>query len=82
MADKKLGTITHYYSNLGVGIIKLEDTLSVGDTIKIQGSTTDLEQTVDQMQVNKADVENAEKGQEIGIKLNDKVRVGDSVFLA
>ena len=81
MADKKIGEITHFYTNLSVGIIKLGGGLKVGDTIKIVGNTTDIEQEVSQMQFDREDVEKAKKGQEIGIKVPDKVREGDEVFL-
>ena len=50
MAGKKIGEITHYYSNIEVGIIKLSDKLEVGDKIHVQGSTTDFEQDVAEMQ--------------------------------
>ncbi len=82
MPDKKIGEITHYYTDLGVGIIKLGADLKVGDTIKIVGHTTDVEQEVAQMQYDRKDIEKAKKGQEVGIKVAEKVRDGDEVFLA
>lgn len=81
MAEKKIGEITHYYSNIGVGIIKLSDVLKVGDTIRIMGATTDFEQTIDEMQQDHEDVEEAKAGSEVGIKVEDKVRDGDEVYL-
>jgi len=83
MADgKKVGTITHYYSNIEVGIIKLETSLKVGDTIRIEGYTSSFEQPVTEMQFNHKNIEEAKKGQEVGIKVNEKVREGDEVYLA
>lgn len=81
MADKKLGTVTHYYTNLGVGIIELARGLKVGDTIRFEGATTKLEQTVSGMQFNHEDVEKGKKGQEVGIKVDEQVRDGDTVYL-
>ncbi|OGH47934.1 MAG: hypothetical protein A3A51_00340 [Candidatus Levybacteria bacterium RIFCSPLOWO2_01_FULL_39_10] len=78
---KKLGVITHYYDKLGVGIVKLEQDLKVGDKLKFQGNKTDFEQIVEQMQFDHKDIEEATKGQEVGIKLDEKVRDGDEVFL-
>ena len=78
---KKLGVITHYYDKLGVGIVKLEQDLKVGDKLKFQGNKTDFEQIVEQMQFDHKDIEEATKGQEVGIKLDEKVRNGDEVFL-
>jgi U32 family peptidase len=81
MADKKIGEITHYYSKLGVGIIKLNGPLAVGDKIRVEGSTTNFEQEVGQIQVERKDVTEAKKGEEVGVKISEKVRTGDSVFL-
>jgi putative protease len=63
MEGKKVGEITHYYSKISVGIIKLTDTLNVGDTIQIKGATTDFEQSVDEMQYDHENIESAEAGQ-------------------
>lgn len=84
MADepKKVGIITHYYSNIGVGIIKLTDDLPIGTRLKFQGKTTNFEQEIAQMQFDHKDIEEGKKGQEVGIKLTDKVRDGDAVYLA
>ncbi len=84
MADepKKVGVITHYYSNIGVGIIKLTDDLSAGIRLKFQGKTTNFEQEVAQMQFDHKDIEMGKKDQEVGIKLSEKVREGDVVYLA
>lgn len=82
MSDEKpIGKITHYYSKLGVGIIHLTDgSLKVGDTIHIKGSSTDFDQTVDSMQFDHSEIEHGKKGQEIGVKVNEKVRDGDLVY--
>jgi translation elongation factor EF-1alpha len=80
MREKEIGKITHYFTNIGVGVIELSKTLKVGDKVKIKGATTDFEQVIDSMQVDKAPVEKAKKGNSIGLKLEDKVRQGDIVF--
>ena len=80
-AGKPIGTIEHYYSKLGVGIVKLSDSLKVGDQIKVKGHTTDLEQIIDSIQINHQDVQTAKKGDVVGIKIKDKVREDDKVYL-
>ncbi|MFC1649201.1 translation elongation factor-like protein [Patescibacteria group bacterium] len=75
----KIGIITHYYDKLGVGIVKLSRALKKGDPIKVTGSTTDFEQVVDEMQYDHKELESAKKGQEVGIKMDEKVREGDEV---
>lgn len=84
MADenKPIGEVTHYYTKIGVGIIKLNDSLKSGDKIKIKGHSTDLEQTVDSIQVDHKDISEAKSGDIIGIKVTDHVREGDQVYKA
>lgn len=78
--EKLIGKFTHYYGNISVGVIELSDTLSVGDTIHIKGSTTDFEQKVESMQIEHESVEKAEAGQAIGLKVIEKVRESDQVY--
>lgn len=78
--EKLIGKITHFYSNLQVGIIKLEGDLKKGDAIHVKGNTTDFEQEVESMQLGHDPIEKGKKGQEIGVKVKEKVRQGDEVF--
>ena len=78
---QKIGEVTHYYTEIKVGTILLEKSLTVGDTIQIQGHTTDFTQEVDSIQFEHEAVETATAGQEIGLKVEEKVRQGDEVFL-
>ena len=80
MAEKKVGEVTHYWGKIAVAGIKLTGALSQGDTIRIKGATTDFEQTVGSMQIEHQDMETAKKGQEVGLKVKDKVRRGDTVY--
>lgn len=81
MEEKKIGTVMHYYSHLGVGIIKIdEDGLKIGDTVHIKGHTSDFQQTIDSMQIEHKDVQEAKVEDLIGIKLNEPVREHDEVF--
>lgn len=81
MADKKIGTITHFFDKISVGIIKLDDTFKIGDKVKFQGATTNFEQEITEMQLEHKSIETGKKGQEVGVKTNEKVREGDNVFL-
>ncbi|HLC86850.1 MAG TPA: translation elongation factor-like protein [Candidatus Nanoarchaeia archaeon] len=81
MAEKEIGRVFSYFSNVGVAAIKLSGNLKIGDKIHIKGSTTDFETTVDSMQIENKKIEKAKKGDSIGIKVQEKVRPNDSVFL-
>ena len=78
--ESQVGSVTHFFKKIGVAIVELTDFLLVGDTIHITGHTTDLTQKVDSMQMEHQDIEKAEKGQVIGLKVTDEVRVKDLVF--
>lgn len=79
--EKKLiGKIAHYYAKIGVAVIDLEDDLSVGDEISIEGSSTNVKQTVESMQVEHENIETAKAGDSVGMKVIDRVREGDAVY--
>ncbi len=78
--EQEIGKITHYFSNINVAVVKLSQLLKVGDKIHIKGATSDFEQTVSSMQINHQEMPEASAGQEIGLKVEDKCRGGDTVF--
>jgi len=82
MAEEKVGVVNDYFARIGVAGIDLTGTLRVGDTIRIKGHTTDLEQVVDSMQIEHQDVDEAHAGAAIGIKVKDRCRGGDVVYKA
>jgi len=77
---KLIGTISHYFSKIGVAIIDLTDSLKVGDTIKIVGGNTDFTQVVDSMETDHQKIQEAKKGDSIGTKVAEKVREEYKVF--
>lgn len=82
MGEKKqIGIITKYFHKIGVAAILLDDMISVGDKIRIEGATTDFEMTIRSMQIDREDIESGNKGQEIAIKVPDRVREKDIVYL-
>jgi hypothetical protein len=82
MGEKKqIGVITRYFHKIGVAAIMLEDTLNVGSKISIEGATTALDMTVLSMQVDRKDIQFGSKGQEIAIKVPDRVREKDIIYL-
>ena len=83
MGDEELvevGRITHFFSKIDVAVIELKAALSRGDTIAIKGPTTDFEQPVDSMQIEHKNVQRAEPGQSIGLKVLQRVRETDIVY--
>src|SRR5256712_8262105 len=78
---KKVGEVFHFYGKIGVAAIRLtDDGIAIGDTVQIQGPSTNLEQTVDTLQIEHAVVSRAEPGQEVGMKVRERVREKDFVY--
>ncbi|HDM25607.1 MAG TPA: hypothetical protein ENG24_03320 [Thermoplasmatales archaeon] len=81
MVEEKVGVVEHFFTKISVAAIKITDgELKVGDTIHIVGATTDFKQKVESMQINKQPVEIAKPGDEVGIKVIDRVRENDVVY--
>lgn len=80
MQEKEIGTITHYFGHINVGIIKLSDSIKIGETVHIKGHTTDITQNVDSMQIEHAVVSEAKNGDSVGIKVTAKVHPSDRVY--
>ncbi len=81
MEKEKVGKVFTYFSKVGVAGIEItEGSLSVGDKISIEGATTNFEQDLDSIQIDRADVEKAKKGQQVGLKVKDRVRPNDVVY--
>jgi putative protease len=76
----EIGRITHFFSKISVAVVELKAPLSVGDTIVVKGPNTDYEQIVDSMQIEHNNVQRAEKGQSIGLKVAQRVRETDVVY--
>ena len=75
-----IGEITHFFPHVSAGVIKLAGDVRVGDMVQVKGHTTDFKQTIDSMQIEHVIVAEAKKGQEIGLKVKDRVRIGDVVY--
>ena len=81
MVEEKIGLVEHFFTNVGVAAIKIiNGELKIGDTIHIVGSTTDFKQKVESMQIDRNSVENVKTGDDVGIKVKDRVREHDVVY--
>jgi len=81
MPEEEIGKVSGYFRKIGVAAIDITQwTLSVGDTIRIKGHTTDFTQLVESMQIEHEEVQTANAGDSIGIKVKDAVRDHDKVY--
>jgi len=76
----EIGRVTHYFTKISVAVVELSASLAVGDRIRIKGPTTNFEQVVESMQIEHNNVERAEAGQSIGLKVKERVRERDIVY--
>jgi len=80
MPEEVVGKVSDFFARPVVAGIELTAPIKVGDKIHIKGHTTDMELAVDSMQINNANVQEGKAGDSIGIKVNDRVRAGDTVY--
>ena len=77
---REVGKVSHFFTKINVAVIELNDTLSVGDKIFIKGPTTDIEQTVDSMEIEHEKIKQATAGHSVGMKVKGRVRANDIVY--
>ncbi len=78
---EKIGEVTHYFPRVkAAAILVLKDGLRKGDALYVKGHTTDFKQTARSIQLNRIPIEEAHKGEEIGLLVKSRARIGDSVY--
>jgi len=80
MPEVEIGHVSDFFARPVVAGITLTGALKVGDKIHIKGHTTDLELTVDSMQIDNVNVNEGNAGDAIGVKVTNRVRAGDKVY--
>jgi len=78
--ETMIGKVIHYYPRIGVAAVVLDDHLAKGDRIHIRGPHDDLHLAVTSMEIEHVPVREASQGQDIGIKVTERVHEGDVVF--
>ncbi len=81
MSEHKVGEISHFFNEIGVAGVEVTDEIHVGDLIHVTGHTSDFTQTVGSIEIDHKHVEEAGAGDSIGIKVVDRTRVHDEVFV-
>lgn len=77
----QVGVVSHYYDKIGVAIVKLEKAVKAGDILHF-GGDDGFKQEVTSMQMDHKDYPSAKKGDEVGIKIDQKAKEGTPVYLA
>jgi len=77
---KLIGKVTHYYNKISVAIIELESEIEVGEMVRFWGKKTDFSQRIEFLQKNHQNILKAEKGEVVGVKVEQEVEEGDEVY--
>jgi translation elongation factor EF-1alpha len=80
MSGTQIGQITHYFDHINVAALDLTEPLRVGDTVHILGHSTDFQQKVTSLQIEHQAVDEAKPGDDVGMKVIQKVHAHDKVF--
>lgn len=75
-----VGEISQFYAKINVAVLKLDEELSVGDSITYQTPDGSYTQTVLSMEIDRKPVFTAKPGDDIGIKLYKTALVGKVVY--
>jgi len=78
---EKIAEVTHYFPKVkAAAAMILKDSLKVGDQIYIKGHTTDFKEPVKSIQLDRVPIQEGKKGQEIGLLVKSRVRIGDTIY--
>jgi len=78
---EKVGEVTHYFPHVNAAaVMVLKGGINVGDKLYIKGHTTDFKEKVNSIQLDHVSIQAGKKGQEIGLLVKSRVRIGDSIY--
>ncbi|MDD4627900.1 MAG: hypothetical protein PHE68_00710 [Candidatus Peribacteraceae bacterium] len=81
-AEKVIGKVTHYYDRIGVAVVALEENLKIGDTIRLKRGRIEFTQKALSIQKDHMPLSMAEKGQEVGLKVDKVIDEGTLLLRA
>ena len=76
---KRIGKVVHYFGKISVAVLELESDLKIGDRVHFEGPHTDFDQEIESMQVEHETVEQGSAGDEVAIKVKERVRTSDTL---
>jgi translation elongation factor EF-1alpha len=80
MSEEMIGEVSDFFARPSVAAIELTASLKLGDRLHIKGHSTDLECTVESMQIRNVPVQEANAGDPVGVKVPERTRRGDKVY--
>ena len=80
MPAVEIGKVSTFFAKPVVAGIDLTASVKVGDRLHIKGHTTDVDLTLESMQIENESIQIANAGDSVGVKMPDRVRQGDTVY--
>ena len=81
MEEEKVGRVQKFFAKPSVAALEVTaGVLRIGDTLHFKGHTTDFEETITSMQIEREAIQEAKPGDLIGIKVKERVRENDTVY--
>jgi len=82
MAEEiEVGKVSIFFAKPSVAAVEITSgTLTVGDSVRFKGATTNFDQRIESMEIDRKPVPNASAGQSVGIKVRERVRPHDKVY--
>jgi len=80
MIKKEVGKVINFFEKPSVAVIKVSSKIKIGDKIHVKGVTSDFEQVIKSMQIEHKNIDSVDAGQNVGLKVLEKVRFNDVVY--
>ena len=80
MAETEIGKVTHYFDHISVAVLALTGTIAVGDSVRFAGHSGEFQQQVTSLQIDRKEVTSAKQGDDVAIKVVQKVHEHDRVY--
>jgi len=81
MAEEEVGVVVKFFAKPSVAALKVtKGSIKTGDTLKYKGHTTDFTEEVKSMEIDNQPIDEANVGDMIGIKVEERVREKDIVY--
>lgn len=75
-----IGHVTHYFNHLSVAALSLSSEIKIDDVLHFGGHSTDFYQQAWSMEIDHHQINLAEVGADVAIKVVQPVREGDKVY--
>lgn len=80
MTGTRIGKVTHYFDHISVAVLNLSGAIKIGDSLHFLGHSTDFMQPLTSMQIEHKAVDAAKPGDDVAVKVEQRVHPNDSVF--